>query len=225
MLEIPAWPFHFRWTSVRQDYRGGRSFTDVQTSGPLEARAQLRTRERGCMRAAGSDRVSVAAGDCREVGCRLVGSAKVGAAVGVSPRRDGTDVAARRLTGARDEWYTEPRPKPRIVISKCIGFEACRYNGEIVEDKFVRRLAGNVEFICVCPEVEIGLGTPREAVRIVSAGDGFQAYSAGQRVGAHAANADVYQRFSVVAERCRRVHSENEVAVMRNRRSEILCRR
>ncbi len=70
--------------------------------------------------------------------------------------------------------FPEPRPKPRIVISKCIGFEACRYNGEIVEDKFVRRLAGNVEFICVCPEVEIGLGTPREAVRIVSAGDGFK---------------------------------------------------
>ena len=68
----------------------------------------------------------------------------------------------------------ESRPKPRIVISKCIGFEACRYNGEIVEDKFVRRLAGHVEFICVCPEVEIGLGTPREAVRIVSAGDEFK---------------------------------------------------
>ena len=48
-------------------------------------------------------------------------------------------------------------PKPRIVISKCIGFDPCRYNGEVVQDKFVRRLEPHVEFICVCPEVEIGL--------------------------------------------------------------------
>jgi len=31
-----------------------------------------------------------------------------------------------------------------------------------------------VEFICVCPEVEIGLGTPRAPVRIVSSGEGFR---------------------------------------------------
>jgi uncharacterized protein YbgA (DUF1722 family)/uncharacterized protein YbbK (DUF523 family) len=65
-------------------------------------------------------------------------------------------------------------PKPKIVISKCIGFDPCRYNGEIVHDKFVARLEPHVEFICVCPEVEIGLGTPRAPVRIVSAGEGFK---------------------------------------------------
>ncbi len=65
-------------------------------------------------------------------------------------------------------------PKPRIVISKCIGFDPCRYNGEIVQDKFVARLGPHVEFASVCPEVEIGLGTPRAPVRIVSAGNGFK---------------------------------------------------
>ena len=65
-------------------------------------------------------------------------------------------------------------PKPRIVISKCIGFEACRYNGGIVQDKFVESLGPHVEFISVCPEVEIGLGTPRAPVRIVSSGDSFK---------------------------------------------------
>jgi uncharacterized protein YbgA (DUF1722 family)/uncharacterized protein YbbK (DUF523 family) len=65
-------------------------------------------------------------------------------------------------------------PKPRIVISKCISFDPCRYNGEIVQDKFVARLKPLVEFVCVCPEVEIGLGTPRPPVRIVSSGDGFR---------------------------------------------------
>jgi uncharacterized protein YbgA (DUF1722 family)/uncharacterized protein YbbK (DUF523 family) len=65
-------------------------------------------------------------------------------------------------------------PKPKIVISKCIGFDPCRYNGEIVRDKFVARLEPHVEFVCVCPEVEIGLGTPRASVRIVSSGDSFR---------------------------------------------------
>jgi uncharacterized protein YbgA (DUF1722 family)/uncharacterized protein YbbK (DUF523 family) len=65
-------------------------------------------------------------------------------------------------------------PKPIIVVSKCIGFEACRYNGEIVQDTFVARLEPHVEFICICPEVEIGLGTPRAPVRIVSAGESFK---------------------------------------------------
>ena len=65
-------------------------------------------------------------------------------------------------------------PRPKIVISKCIGFDPCRYNGEIVQDKFVARLEPHVEFVCVCPEVEIGLGTPRPPVRIVSSGDSFK---------------------------------------------------
>ena len=65
-------------------------------------------------------------------------------------------------------------PKPKIVISKCIGFDPCRYNGEIVQDKFVTRLEPHVEFICVCPEVEIGLGIPRAPVRMVSSGDSLR---------------------------------------------------
>jgi uncharacterized protein YbgA (DUF1722 family)/uncharacterized protein YbbK (DUF523 family) len=58
-------------------------------------------------------------------------------------------------------------PKPRVVISKCLTFDKCRYNGEVIPDKFVDKLKSHVEFITVCPEVEIGLGTPREPIRIV----------------------------------------------------------
>ena len=65
-------------------------------------------------------------------------------------------------------------PKPRIVISKCIGFAPCRYNGQIVRDEFVPRLEPHVEFVCVCPEVEIGLGTPRAPVRVVSSKGNFK---------------------------------------------------
>lgn len=56
--------------------------------------------------------------------------------------------------------------KPKIVVSKCIGFENCRYNGQSVPSDFVEILKNHVEYICVCPEVEIGLGIPRDPVRV-----------------------------------------------------------
>ena len=58
-------------------------------------------------------------------------------------------------------------PRPRVVISKCLGFDHCRYNGEIIPDNFIEKLRNYVDFITVCPEVEIGLGTPRSPIRIV----------------------------------------------------------
>ncbi len=62
--------------------------------------------------------------------------------------------------------------RPRVVVSKCLEFEACRYNGDVIRDETVQRLVPFVEFVPVCPEVEIGLGTPRETIRIVSGSDG-----------------------------------------------------
>jgi uncharacterized protein YbgA (DUF1722 family)/uncharacterized protein YbbK (DUF523 family) len=58
-------------------------------------------------------------------------------------------------------------PTPRVVISKCLGFDRCRYNGEVIPDLFIDKLRDHVEFITICPEVEIGLGTPRAPIRIV----------------------------------------------------------
>jgi uncharacterized protein YbbK (DUF523 family) len=58
-------------------------------------------------------------------------------------------------------------PKPNVVISKCLGFAKCRYDGKIVLDTIVRRLKPFVNFIPVCPETEIGLGIPRDPIRIV----------------------------------------------------------
>jgi len=60
-------------------------------------------------------------------------------------------------------------PKPNVVISKCITFAPVRYNGQIITSEFVDKLKPYVNSIPVCPEVEIGLGTPREPVRIVQA--------------------------------------------------------
>ncbi len=58
--------------------------------------------------------------------------------------------------------------KPRIVVSKCLGFAHCRYNGHIISDDFVKELRPFVNFNPICPEVEIGLGIPRNPIRVVS---------------------------------------------------------
>jgi uncharacterized protein YbgA (DUF1722 family)/uncharacterized protein YbbK (DUF523 family) len=58
-------------------------------------------------------------------------------------------------------------PRPRVVVSKCLGFAACRYNGQTIPDEFVASLEPHVDFLPVCPEVEIGLGVPRDPVRVV----------------------------------------------------------
>lgn len=58
-------------------------------------------------------------------------------------------------------------PRPRVVVSECLGFEACRHNGQIIRDDFVSVLKPHVDFVRICPEVAIGLGTPREALRLV----------------------------------------------------------
>ncbi len=57
--------------------------------------------------------------------------------------------------------------KPVVVVSRCLGFEACRYNGQLDGCNLVENLKGFVDFITVCPEVQIGLEIPREAIRVV----------------------------------------------------------
>ena len=51
-------------------------------------------------------------------------------------------------------------PRPIIGISKCLEFDNCRYDGKIIGNEFIRYMKKYVDFIPVCPEVGIGLGTP-----------------------------------------------------------------
>ncbi len=57
--------------------------------------------------------------------------------------------------------------KPKIIISKCLEFDACRYDGQIINNKYIKKLKEYIDFNPVCPEVEIGMGTPRDTIRIV----------------------------------------------------------
>ncbi len=56
--------------------------------------------------------------------------------------------------------------KPRIFVSKCLGFAKCRYDGQTLKDPFVEKIRNYAEIVTTCPETEIGLGVPRKAVRI-----------------------------------------------------------
>jgi uncharacterized protein YbgA (DUF1722 family)/uncharacterized protein YbbK (DUF523 family) len=59
----------------------------------------------------------------------------------------------------------------RIGVSACLLGEEVRYNGGHKRDPFLTDMLGQyVEWVPVCPEVEIGLGTPRPAMRLVRLG-------------------------------------------------------
>src|SRR5262249_14294127 len=58
--------------------------------------------------------------------------------------------------------------KPRVGISACLLGQKVRYDGGDKRDYFLTETFGrHVEWIPVCPEVEVGMGTPREPVRLV----------------------------------------------------------
>lgn len=59
----------------------------------------------------------------------------------------------------------------RIGISSCILGNEVRYNGGHKLDRFIRDTLGSyVSFVPVCPEVELGLGVPRETLRLARPG-------------------------------------------------------
>ncbi|WP_319507320.1 DUF523 and DUF1722 domain-containing protein [uncultured Methanolobus sp.] len=58
-------------------------------------------------------------------------------------------------------------PKPVVLVSRCLEFDNVRYNGQVIPSQIVRDMIPFVDFIKVCPEVEIGLGVPRETLRII----------------------------------------------------------
>ncbi len=64
-----------------------------------------------------------------------------------------------------------PSSQIRIGVASCLLGNEVRYDGGHKRDTFiVGPLARLVTLVPVCPEVEIGLGTPREPVRLVRIG-------------------------------------------------------
>lgn len=57
--------------------------------------------------------------------------------------------------------------KPRLVVSRCLGFDACRWNGVTIPSELMELIRPHAEIITVCPELEIGLGVPRNPIRVI----------------------------------------------------------
>jgi uncharacterized protein YbgA (DUF1722 family)/uncharacterized protein YbbK (DUF523 family) len=59
-------------------------------------------------------------------------------------------------------------PRPRLGVSACLLGRNVRYDGGHKKNEFcVDVLGAFVEWVPVCPEVEVGMGTPRPSVRLV----------------------------------------------------------
>ncbi len=61
-----------------------------------------------------------------------------------------------------------PEEKIRLGVSSCLLGEKVRFDGGHKLDHFLTDTLGRfVEYVPVCPEVEVGLPTPRETLRLV----------------------------------------------------------
>jgi uncharacterized protein YbgA (DUF1722 family)/uncharacterized protein YbbK (DUF523 family) len=68
----------------------------------------------------------------------------------------------------RPPSFNTPTDPIRIGISTCLLGQNVRYDGGHKRDAFLVETFGRfVEWVPVCPEVETGLGTPRESMRLV----------------------------------------------------------
>lgn len=68
------------------------------------------------------------------------------------------------------------KTKIQIGISSCLLGEEVRFDGGHKRDRFITdRLSEFVKFVPICPEIAIGLGVPRQPIRLVSRGGAHRA--------------------------------------------------
>jgi uncharacterized protein YbbK (DUF523 family) len=71
-------------------------------------------------------------------------------------------------------------PKVRIGVSSCLLGENVRYDGgHKLDAALVEAFGPFVEWVPVCPEVEAGLGVPREPIRLLRVGSGIRLVGVG----------------------------------------------
>jgi len=57
--------------------------------------------------------------------------------------------------------------RPVVVISKCIEHGHCRFDGSMISSNEVSELMKFVDFMPYCPEMAIGMPSPRESLRLI----------------------------------------------------------
>ena len=66
----------------------------------------------------------------------------------------------------------------KIGVSSCLLGAKVRFDGEHKRDAFLAdQLGPFVEWVTVCPEIEVGMGVPRESVRLVRQESGAPAHA------------------------------------------------
>ena len=73
--------------------------------------------------------------------------------------------------------------RPRVGISRCLLGDEVRYDGtHRLDETVIAWLGPHVEWVPVCPEVEIGMGTPREPIQLVKSAGGVRSLDARVRL-------------------------------------------
>ncbi len=76
------------------------------------------------------------------------------------------------MTSINEEEPKIVKGQIRVGISSCLLGKKVRYNGGHKENDYITNVLDDFfTWVSVCPEVEIGMGTPREAVRLVGSPD------------------------------------------------------
>lgn len=57
--------------------------------------------------------------------------------------------------------------RPKLFVSSCLSFEACRWNGVMIDEPLIEALKPCADIVRACPEMAVGLGAPRHPVRLV----------------------------------------------------------
>ena len=81
-----------------------------------------------------------------------------------------SDMITEIISSLYDELFManiSPESKIKVGVSSCLLGEKVRWNGDHKQDLFVKNLLGQFfEWVPTCPEVEIGMGIPRETVQL-----------------------------------------------------------
>lgn len=73
------------------------------------------------------------------------------------------------------QGLANPSGEVKLGISACLLGDEVRFDGGHKHERFLTgTVAQFVTFVPVCPEVDIGLGVPRESLRLVQVGDGVR---------------------------------------------------
>ncbi len=71
--------------------------------------------------------------------------------------------------------HSRSEPPIRLGVSSCLLGTEVRFDGGHKRDRFLTdQLADFVEWVPICPEVEVGMGTPRPAMRLVRDGEALR---------------------------------------------------